>query len=73
MQAVIFKGVRKIATENRPIPTCKDSSDVVIKVHVTALCGSDLHIYRGHEFGETDIIMVSRMFQILIQIGLLLI
>ena len=62
MQAVIFKGVRKIAVENRPIPICKNSTDVVIKVHVTALCGSDLHIYRGHEFSETDVIMVSRIF-----------
>jgi threonine dehydrogenase-like Zn-dependent dehydrogenase len=49
MQAVIFKGVRAIAVERRPI----------LKVHVTALCGSELHVYRGHEHSEIDIIMVG--------------
>lgn len=62
MKAVIFKGVRKIVVEDRPIPSCKNSTDVIIKVNTTALCGSDLHIYRGHESSETDVIMVSRIF-----------
>lgn len=66
MQAVIFKGVRQIAVEPRPIPVCKKSTDVVIKVCVTAICGSDLHIYRGHESSETEIIMVSTTFLFLI-------
>ena len=60
MQAVVFKGVQKIVVEDHPIPTCKDPTDVVIKVHITALCGSDLHVYRGHEtMSETDFIMAS--------------
>ncbi|CAF1029406.1 unnamed protein product [Rotaria magnacalcarata] len=70
MQAVIFKGVRNIAVENRPIPICKNSTDVIIKVHVTALCGSDLHIYRGHEFSETEVIMGHEFVGEIIEIGL---
>ncbi|CAF4142475.1 unnamed protein product, partial [Adineta steineri] len=57
MQAAIFKGVQTIVVENRFIPTCKVPTDIVIKVHIAGLCGSDLHIYRGHESSETDIIM----------------
>lgn len=59
MQAVVFKGVRQIAVERRPIPICRNPTDVIVKVHVTALCGSELHVYRGHEHCETDIVMVS--------------
>ncbi|CAF1158756.1 unnamed protein product [Adineta ricciae] len=73
MQAVVFKGVQKIVVEDRPIPICKDPTDVVIKVHVTALCGSDLHVYRGHETtSETDFIMASghEFFGEIIEIGM---
>ncbi|UJR16876.1 hypothetical protein I4U23_003774 [Adineta vaga] len=69
MQAVVFKGVREIIIEDRPIPTCKDSTDVVIKVHITALCGSDLHVYRGHEPSETDFIMGHEFFGEVIEVG----
>lgn len=39
MKAVVFKGPHKIAVEDRPIPTIVDSTDVIIKVSYTALCG----------------------------------
>ena len=59
MKAVIFKGVRNIIVEDRPIPVCKYPTDVVVKVQISALCGSDLHVYRGHESSEIDIVMVN--------------
>lgn len=39
MRAVIFKGVKEVAIEDRPIPTIQDPKDVIIKVRYTALCG----------------------------------
>ena len=60
MQAVIFKGIGHVTVEDRPIPTCQDPTDIIVKVHVAALCGSDLHLYRGHECCPLDVIMVSR-------------
>lgn len=39
MKAVVFKGPRKIAIEDRPIPEIVDPTDAVIKVSYTALCG----------------------------------
>ncbi|KAM6510333.1 hypothetical protein FALCPG4_017950 [Fusarium falciforme] len=49
MRAVVFKGVGSIQVEDRAIPTIQDPRDAIIKVTVAALCGSDLHWYRGHQ------------------------
>lgn len=48
MRAVVFKGVGEVAVEDRPEPTLQHDTDVILKVTVSALCGSDLHWYRGH-------------------------
>lgn len=49
MRAVVFKGVGHVQVEDRKIPTIQDPRDAIIRVTVTALCGSDLHWYRGHQ------------------------
>jgi threonine dehydrogenase-like Zn-dependent dehydrogenase len=48
MRAVVLKGDYEVAVEDRPVPTIKNPTDVILKVTSTALCGSDLHYYRGH-------------------------
>ncbi|ENH74968.1 S-(hydroxymethyl)glutathione dehydrogenase [Fusarium oxysporum f. sp. cubense race 1] len=48
MRAVVFKGVGKVAVEDRPKPELIHPDDAILKVKVSALCGSDLHWYRGH-------------------------
>lgn len=40
--------IRQVAVEDRPSPKIQQSTDVIIKVTSTALCGSDLHFYRSH-------------------------
>lgn len=49
MRAVVFKGVGTVAVEDRPVPRIQDVKDAIIKVDISALCGSDLHWYRGHQ------------------------
>ncbi|KAM5344563.1 hypothetical protein ACJ41O_013098 [Fusarium nematophilum] len=49
MRAVVFKGVGSVQVEGRQIPTIHDPGDAIVKVCVAALCGSDLHGYRGHQ------------------------
>ena len=39
---------QQVEVEDRPVPKIKNPTDVVLKVTSTALCGSDLHFYRGH-------------------------
>lgn len=49
MRAVVFKNVGEVAVEDRPVPTLQLDTDVILKVTVAGLCGSDLHWYRGHQ------------------------
>lgn len=49
MRAVVFKGVGHVQVEDRNIPTIQDPRDAIIRVTVSALCGSDLHWYCGHQ------------------------
>ncbi|KAL4778037.1 chaperonin 10-like protein, partial [Aspergillus varians] len=57
MQAVVFKGPLQVALEQRPIPEIQNPTDVIVKVRYTALCGSELHVFRGHQPSGTDFIM----------------
>ncbi|MCJ1315630.1 hypothetical protein MMC15_000950 [Xylographa vitiligo] len=57
MRAVVFKGPYKVALEDRPVPQIQDPTDIVVKVIYSALCGSELHVFRGHQPSGTDFIM----------------
>jgi hypothetical protein len=39
MRAVVLKGVRSVAVEERPVPKIQDPKDIIVKVRYTALCG----------------------------------
>ncbi|KAH8144964.1 uncharacterized protein LAJ45_10984 [Morchella importuna] len=69
MKAVVFKGPHKIAVEDRPIPTIVDSTDVIIKVSYTALCGSELHVFRGHQPSGTGFIMGHEFTGEIVEVG----
>ncbi|TBU25558.1 alcohol dehydrogenase [Dichomitus squalens] len=45
-----------IRVEDAPIPQIIDDDDAIVKVILAGLCGSDLHIYRGHEDVDRDLI-----------------
>jgi alcohol dehydrogenase len=54
MKAAIFKGKGKIVIEEQPKPTIKASTDAIVRVVLSCVCGSDLWYYRGlsdHEVG----------------------
>ncbi|EXJ73151.1 uncharacterized protein A1O5_04301 [Cladophialophora psammophila CBS 110553] len=57
MKAVVFKGKLQIVVEDRPIPKIQDPKDIIVKVRYTALCGSELHVFRGHQPSGTGFIM----------------
>ncbi|KAI0739281.1 chaperonin 10-like protein [Daedaleopsis nitida] len=44
-----------IRVEVVPIPQIIDPDDAIVKVKLAGLCGSDLHIYRGHEDVDSDL------------------
>lgn len=47
MKAVVYHGPGKVAVEELPKPRLAGPRDAIVKVHRTALCGTDLHPYRG--------------------------
>ncbi|HLH99746.1 MAG TPA: alcohol dehydrogenase catalytic domain-containing protein [Acidimicrobiales bacterium] len=45
MKALTWQGKRDVRVETVPDPTIKESTDAIIKVTSTGICGSDLHLY----------------------------
>ncbi|KAF1986819.1 GroES-like protein [Aulographum hederae CBS 113979] len=57
MKAVVFKGPHKVELEDRPVPKIQDPTDIIVRVNYSALCGSELHVFRGHQPSPTGFIM----------------
>jgi threonine dehydrogenase-like Zn-dependent dehydrogenase len=51
MKALTFHGKHNIQYESIPDPEILDATDVIVKVKLCAICGSDLHVYHDHEKG----------------------
>ncbi len=47
MKALIYQGPGKMALEDRPVPQIVASTDAIVKIHKTTICGTDLHILKG--------------------------
>ncbi|HET9843568.1 MAG TPA: alcohol dehydrogenase catalytic domain-containing protein, partial [Gammaproteobacteria bacterium] len=58
MRALVFHGSKDIRIDTVQDPTLQAPTDILLKVTATAICGSDLHIYRGKVSGmkEGDIL-----------------
>lgn len=51
MKAITFQGIEALAFEDVAEPSLVNGSDVVVRVTVAGICGSDLHPYFGRESG----------------------
>lgn len=47
MRALTYHGSHDVKVDNVPDPVLQDTDDVILRVTATAICGSDLHMYRG--------------------------
>ena len=47
MKALVYHGPTKISWDEVPMPKIIDQSDAIIKVDITTICGTDLHILKG--------------------------
>src|SRR6266480_1753882 len=47
MRAATYQGLGAVKVIDVPKPSIQDSRDVLVKVTLGALCGSDLHAYHG--------------------------
>ncbi|PSS03844.1 alcohol dehydrogenase GroES-like domain-containing protein [Coniella lustricola] len=57
MKAVVFDGPHKVSVQERPVPTLQSPDDIIVKVQLAALCGSELHVFRGHQTSDPGFIM----------------
>jgi threonine dehydrogenase-like Zn-dependent dehydrogenase len=48
MRAVSWAGTEKVVVANSPDPKILNPHDAIVRVTLTAICGSDLHIYGGY-------------------------
>lgn len=46
MQAVTVQGKNKVKVKKMKTPEIQNGTDMIIRVTSTAICGSDLHLYR---------------------------
>lgn len=58
MRALVFHSSNNVKVDTVPDPIIQEADDVILKVTATAICGSDLHLYRGKVPGmkEGDIL-----------------
>ena len=58
MKAVAWHGKRDVRVDTVPDPAIESTTDAIVRVTSTAICGSDLHLYEvmGPFMGEGDIL-----------------
>ena len=54
MKALVYHGTGKKYWEEKPKPVIKESTDAVVKIFKTTICGTDLHIMKGDVPTVTD-------------------
>jgi threonine dehydrogenase-like Zn-dependent dehydrogenase len=54
MRALTYQGAHNVRVETVPDPILEKSDDIILRVTATAICGSDLHLYRGKIPGMKD-------------------
>lgn len=47
MRALTYHGGYDVRVDNVPDPILQEDDDILLRVTATAICGSDLHLYRG--------------------------
>lgn len=58
MRALVYHSAHEVKVDTVPDPILIEPDDIILKVTATAICGSDLHLYRGNVPGmkEGDIL-----------------
>lgn len=70
MKALVYHGEHNIALEEKEKPTIKNSTDAIVRVLKTTICGTDLGIYKGKNiYMEQDIILGHEGVGIVEEVG----
>ncbi|MDP2262581.1 MAG: zinc-dependent alcohol dehydrogenase [Hydrogenophaga sp.] len=70
MRALTYHGAKDVRVDTVPDPVLQHEQDIVLRVTATAICGSDLHLYRGKVPGmETGDILGHEFMGIVEEVG----
>ena len=70
MQALTFEGNEIIQCNNVADPEIINDSDAIVKITLSSICGSDLHVYHGRETGlDEGTVMGHEFTGIITEIG----
>jgi S-(hydroxymethyl)glutathione dehydrogenase/alcohol dehydrogenase len=47
MKALVYHGPMDVRIDDKPKPKIQQQDDIILKVTIIAICGSDLHLYHG--------------------------
>ena len=47
MRALVYHSAHEVKVDTVPDPVIQEADDIIIQITATAICGSDLHLYRG--------------------------
>ena len=47
MRALVYHSAHDVKVDTVPDPILQQADDIILKITATAICGSDLHLYRG--------------------------
>ncbi len=68
MKAAVFEGHERIVLEERPVPHC-GPNDAVVKVTLTTICGTDVHIWREEYPVEQGLIIGHEPVGVIHELG----
>lgn len=69
MKAVTYQGAKDIQVKEVPDAKIEKSDDIVVRITTTAICGSDLHIYRGAMPARKDFVIGHEPMGIVEEVG----
>lgn len=69
MKAAVLHKPRELAVEEVPVPEIENPTDVLLKVELTAICGTDLHPYEGRLEIEDDVVLGHEFLGTVVEAG----
>ncbi len=70
MQALTFGGIEKIVHQTVTDPVIVHPTDAIVRVSLSGICGSDLHVYHGRETGlDTGTVMGHEFVGTVVETG----
>ena len=69
MKALVFHLPKKVQVDNVADPIIRESTDIILRVTSTAICGSDLHIYNGFIPQSKNMILGHEFMGIVEEVG----